>query len=123
MATVEENESEKQKEKKEGRGVTVHLNVPNPLTRTVSLNDTKAYQLIKKQDDNPESFLTSHSDSDLRRFYLSPKGIRRSASVYDYNKEVVRCPLGVKVNLSDDEVFEFPHTRSPISLKVNIGKH
>ncbi|WAR23520.1 hypothetical protein MAR_037189 [Mya arenaria] len=115
MATREGGENDLEEKKVEPVG-TYHLSVPNPLTRTVSLNDTKAYQKIKQQD--KDYMPMSNSETDLRRYFLSPKGIRRSVSVNDYTNEIIRCPLGVKFNLSDDEVFEFPHTRSPISLKV-----
>lgn len=94
----------------------VHLTVPqNTLTRTISLNDTKTLLRCRKQAD---MLGTSNSETDLRRYSLSPLFIRRSASVNECSSELSSGALTVRVNLSDDEVFEFPHTRSPMSLKV-----
>lgn len=92
-----------------------HLSVPqNTLTRTVSLNDTKTLMRCRKQT---ELLGSSTSETDLRRYSLSPLIIRRCSSVNECS-ELARSPLTVRVNFSDDEVFEFPHTRSPMSLKV-----
>lgn len=87
-----------------------HLSVPKTgLTRTMSYTDTKSLVRNVKRD----SMVTTTSETDLHRYFLSPVSIRRSVSVNEFSS-----PLSVRVNLSDDEVFEFPHTRSPISLKV-----
>lgn len=114
MATggISEDESQEQNDQ-------VLLSVPNPLTRTVSLNDTTKVLLCMRGGLATESMASSNSETDLRRYFLSPKAIRRSVSVNEYSSEVPKSPLTVRFHLSsDDEVFEFPHTRSPISLKV-----
>ena len=90
------------------------LTVPK-LARSVSLHDAKCFERVKK--DSGEFVLTTGSEGDLVRYFLSPTHIRRSASVHDYHSEQ-KSPLVSKGTLSDDEVFEFPHSRSPISLKV-----
>lgn len=117
MATGATSEDESQEEIQE-RSDQVHLNVPNPLTRTVSLNDTKVL-LRMKGGLGCDSISSSNSETDLRRYFLSPKAIRRSVSVNEYSSELPKSPLAVRFHLSsDEEVFEFPHTRSPIQLKV-----
>ena len=118
MATLSESESQEELEEKNDQ---VHLDVPHSLTRTVSLNDTKVLLSMKSGKYNDLSISSSNSETDLRRYFLSPKAIRRSVSVNEYSSELPKSPLAVRFHLSsDEEVFEFPHTRSPISLKVNI---
>lgn len=112
----DEIDKEKGEEEDDEYHENVHLTVPqNALTRTVSYNDTKTLLKCRKQ---AALLATSTSETDLRRYSLSPLFIRRSASVNECRSELSRSPLSVRVNFSDDEVFEFPHTRSPMSLKV-----
>ena len=104
----EENEtSSDQGQEKSGHS----LDVPKGLTRSLSLLDTKL--ALRKKD----VILASASETDLRRYFLSPAVIR-SISVNEYPSDGPRSPVTSRGNYSDDEVFEFPHARSPISLKV-----
>lgn len=120
MATLSECESQ---EELRPKGDQDHLSVPNSLTRTVSLNDTKCLLRMKGGITN-DAIASSNSETDLRRYFLSPKAIRRSVSVNEYSSEFPKSPLAVRFHLSsDEEVFEFPHTRSPISLKVTFCRH
>ena len=94
------------------------LAVPK-LARSISLHDAKCFQHLKKE--SGEFVVTTGSEGDLVRYFLSPTHIRRSASVHDYQSEQpLKSPFSSKGTFSDDEVFEFPHSRSPISLKVTF---
>lgn len=94
------------------------LTVPK-LSRSVSLHDAKSFHGNRGKKDSGEFVLSTASEGDLVRYFLSPTHIRRSVSVYDYHSEQsLRSSVLCKGTFSDDEVFEFPHSRSPISLKV-----
>ena len=97
------------------------LTVPK-LSRSISLHDPKSFGSHGKKDSG-EFVLSTASEGDLVRYFLSPTHIRRSVSVHDYQSEnFTRSHLASKGTFSDDDVFEFPHSRSPISLKVSMNE-